>query len=487
MSCGGEWLSYGELEVRAGVLAARLRGLGVGVETPVGVCVGRSVNMVVAALGVLKAGGVYVPLDPGLPAGRMAFMLGEVGVSLVVVEDAVVPVGPWGVVDLAGVDWGGSVGGLVGGVVVPGNAAYVIFTSGSTGRPKGVVVSHGSVTRLVGAAGRGLGLGVGDVWSLFHSFAFDFSVWEMWGALSTGGRLVVVPGSVVRDAVGFLRLLGEEGVTVLSQTPSAFEQLERADRECGVGLALRVVVFGGEVLRGGAVRRWVERHGWDVPRLVNMYGITEATVHVSRGVVGVGDVGGVRTCVGRPLGDVRVFVVDGFGVLCPVGVVGEVLVGGPGVARGYVGRAALTADRFVPDHLSGLPGERLYRSGDLACWNARGVLEYAGRVDAQVKVRGHRVEPGEVEAVLEGHPGVLRAAVVARADGDGDGVVSGDGDGVGVGGVGLVAYVVAGGGVLVVDELRAFLGRMLPSYMVPRRFVVLEALPLTAQGKTDYR
>jgi len=335
------------------------------------------------------------------------------------------------------------------------------------------MVSHRNVVRLIDGVGELLPFGRDDVWTLFHSFAFDFSVWEMWGALTSGGRLVVVPYGVSRDAEAFHGLVCAEGVTILSQTPSAFRQFETVDDQVGGGLCLRAVVFGGEAVHQPSVRRWASRHGFGSPLLVNMYGITETTVHVTYLELSAGDLGGELTRIGRPLPDVSVHVLDEHGCPCPIGVPGEIYVGGGGLTRGYLGRSALTAERFVPDHLSGRAGGRLYRSGDVARWTAGGGLEYVGRADSQVKVRGYRIETGEVEAVLGEHPGLLEAAVVVRGGSGGQ--------------ADLVGYLVADGVAPAGDELRVWLRRRVPDYMVPRHFVFLDALPLTAQGKVDRR
>ncbi|MFI9271112.1 amino acid adenylation domain-containing protein [Kitasatospora sp. NPDC052896] len=471
-------LDYRGLNTRANALAHHLRDLGVGPETRVGVCVERSLETVVATLAVLKAGGVYVPLDTAFPAERMAHMLREVEAPLVLTHGPTtgsVPAGPWREVDLDALDLSadGSPGDDLDGLVGPDNACYVIFTSGSTGRPKGTTVTHRNVTRLIQSVRQRLEFGPRDVWSLFHSFAFDFSVWEMWGALTTGGRLVVVPYFTSRNAEAFYRLVADEGVTLLSQTPSAFRQFETVDEQTGARLALRAVVFGGEALHRPSVRRWAARHGYAAPLLVNMYGITETTVHVSYLELTEEHLDRALTQLGRPLPDLRVYVLDEHGEQCPIGVAGELHVAGPGVTRGYTARPELSADRFVPDHLGGAPGGLCYRSGDLARWNTDGSLEYLGRADAQVKVRGYRIELGEIETALGAHPGVLECVVTVRDD------LGERAD--------LVGYLVPGEVAPSTSELRDWLGERLPGYMVPRAFVLLDALPLTPQGKVDRR
>ncbi|HEX8273712.1 MAG TPA: amino acid adenylation domain-containing protein [Longimicrobiaceae bacterium] len=470
----GESLTYGELNARANRLAHHLQGLGVGPETRVGICLERGPEMVVAILAVLKAGGAYVPLDPGYPADRLAYLLEDSGVPVLVTaeqERRSLPV-PEGVAvvsldaqreEIAGRPSDDPVSGAR-----PESLAYVIYTSGSTGRPKGALVEHRNVARLFSATDAWFGFGPTDVWTLFHSYAFDFSVWEIWGALLYGGRLVVVPLETSRDPEAFHALVRREGVTVLSQTPSAFRQLIRADAERGGELALREVVFGGEALEPASLREWVERHGIDRPRLVNMYGITETTVHVTYRPLSRVDVfEGSGSPIGVRIPDLRLYVLDPARNPLPVGVPGELYVGGGGVARGYLNRPELTAERFVRNPF----GEgRLYRTGDRVRWLADGTLEYLGRLDEQVKIRGFRIEPGEIEAVLRRAPGVADCAVVIREDEPGE--------------KRLVAYVV---GEVGAEELRAHLRQSLPEYMVPAAFVALEGLPLTPNGKLDRR
>jgi len=354
--------------------------------------------------------------------------------------------------------------------LMPKHPAYVIYTSGTSGRPKAVVVPHGNVARLVAQTRGWFDFGPGDAWTLFHSYAFDFSVWEMWGALATGGRLVVVPHLVARTPAEFWDLLAAERITVLSQTPTAFYQLMGVWGD-GAELAVRYVVFGGEALDCGQVARWA-RGVPGAPVLVNMYGITETTVHVTGHVVDTA-AEGAASVVGTPIPDLRVFVLDERLRLIPPGGAGEMYVAGAGLARGYLNRAGLTTERFVACPF-GVPGERMYRTGDLARWNAAGQLEYRGRADDQVKIRGFRVELGEIEAVLTAQPGVAEARAVLREDRPGD--------------KRLVGYVVAAAGAMLDPAvLREAAARMLAGYMVPAAVVVLEALPLTASGKLDRR
>ena len=418
--CGATGLTYAQLDERADRLARALRRRGVRPEVRVGICLERSPETVVAILGVLKAGGAYVPIDPAYPADRIGYLLEDSGVALVVAQDGTRSAVPSSSIPVLTLDElladAGDDGGAGRGDVSPGNAAYVIYTSGSTGKPKGVVVTHANVLRLFDATEPWFGFGADDVWTLFHSYAFDFSVWEMWGALLYGGRLVVVPFGISRDPAAFRALLSTEGVTVLNQTPSAFRQLVHADEGADGALALRWVVFGGEALEPRSLAPWFARHGDARPRLVNMYGITETTVHVTFRPLSIADAEAGGSMIGEPIPDLGVYLLDGRLEPVPAGVPGEIFVGGAGCARGYLGRPALTAERFVPDPFSGVPGARMYRSGDRARCGAGGDTEYLGRADQQVKVRGFRIEPGEIEAALLAQPGVREAVVMARED-----------------------------------------------------------------------
>ncbi|WP_165777664.1 non-ribosomal peptide synthetase [Amycolatopsis antarctica] len=477
---GAESLTYAELDRRANRLAHVLRARGAGPETVVGVCAERSAGLVVMLLAVLKSGGAYLPIDPQYPLERKRFLLEDARAAMVLADPAsagLLPEGPWPVLgqdDLAAdltaapdtaPRWHGS----------PDDLAYVIHTSGSSGLPKGVAIPHRNVVRLLAATRDWFAFGEQDVWTMFHSYAFDFSVWELWGALCHGGRLVTVPQAVARSPHAFHELVAAEGVTVLNQTPSAFRGLVEADAEredLREGLVLRVVIFGGEALDAGSVRRWFARHGETGPRLVNMYGITETTVHVTYRPLSASDVDGEASPIGVPIPDLRVHVIDRWGSPVPVGIPGELHVGGAGVARGYLGRPGLTAERFVPDPFGGLPGARLYRTGDLGRFRADGQLEYLGRNDEQVKIRGFRIELGEVEAELGRHPEVHAAAVRAQANAGSAARLAG--------------YVVAGAGVTT-GVLREYLARRLPEYMVPAVFVFLDELPMTVNGKVDRR
>ena len=479
VSSGDESASYSRLNQRSNQLARHLRTLGVTRGTLVGVCLDRSIDLVAAIIGVLKAGGAYVPLDPDCPVERLRTMIDDARPQVVIAsagtleqvepcsarvvglerDEAAIAAHPSDNLPIE---------------TSPDDLAYVIFTSGSTGRPKGVTVTHGNVARLFSATDQWFHFGAGDVWTLFHSFAFDFSVWEIWGALLHGGRLVVVPHDVSRSPDAFHELLRRERVTVLNQTPSAFRQLIEADRAAGAGVpSLRFVIFGGEALDPAALRPWVERYGDEQPVLVNMYGITETTVHVTYRRISAADVSaGLRSAIGVQLADLELHLLDPESLEhVPVGVAGEICVGGDGVATGYLNRPDLSEARFIPNPFS--PGGRLYRSGDLARRRPDGDIEYLGRIDQQVKIRGFRIEPAEIESVLLDHPAVREAAVVVAPTAAGE--------------PRLAAYVVRYTESSDPADLLAHLRTRLPDYMVPSAFVFLGALPLNENGKLDRR
>ncbi|WP_433495470.1 amino acid adenylation domain-containing protein [Micromonospora sp. CA-248089] len=463
-------LTYGELERHANRVAHGLRARGVQDGDRVGVHGERCVALVAAVLGVLKAGGVYVPMDPGAPADRLRWIGADASLRLVVTtggaegENLGAPVVSVDELDRdgAGYEQGPPTSG-----VRPADAAYVIYTSGSTGRPKGVLVSHNNVTALLDATRDGYRLGPDDVWTFFHSLAFDFSVWEIWGCLLTGGHLVVVPYWVSRSPEDFRDLLGKRRVTVLSQTPSAFTLLAEADRERCDPLALRLVVFGGEALQTRTLLPWLDRHPESQCRLVNMYGITETTVHVTEHDADRGAALAGSRSVGRALPGWEVRVVDSRGRLAPPGVAGEIWVGGRGVALGYLNRAELDAQRFVAD--ADGPG-RLYRSGDRGRMHPDGSLDHLGRIDSQVKLRGFRIELDEIRAVAAECPGVRTAVVVLRRSDPGDAATAR-----------LDAYVVLDG--IATQQVRDHLAARLPEYMLPATLTELTELPLTRNGK----
>jgi amino acid adenylation domain-containing protein len=476
-----EQLTYQQLNTRANQLAHHLRSLGVGADVLVGLCVERSIDMIVGLLGILKAGGAYVPLDPDYPQERLSFMLEDAQVGVLLTQQQLVeslPKNQAPVVCLD-TDWENIAQNSQSNLentATPDNQAYVIYTSGSTGKPKGVLVNHSNVTRLFAATDAWYKFNQDDVWTMFHSYAFDFSVWEIWGALLYGGKLVVVPYLVTRSPESFYQLLCQEKVTVLNQTPSAFRQLIQAEQAIATAdeLNLRLVIFGGEALELKSLQPWFERHGDQQPQLVNMYGITETTVHVTYRPLSKADLHGTASAIGRPIPDLQVYVLDQHKQPVPIGVPGEMYVGGAGVGRGYLNRPELTPQRFISHPFSNNRQARLYKTGDKARYLPNGELEYLGRIDNQVKIRGFRIELGEIEALLASHPDVWENVVVVREDEQAD--------------KRLVAYIVPQVEKSpTAQELRQFLKAKLAEYMVPSALVLLESLPLTPNGKVDHR
>ncbi|HVU25274.1 MAG TPA: amino acid adenylation domain-containing protein [Opitutus sp.] len=477
---GDEKLTYAELEARTNRLAQRLRKTGVGPDVLVGLYFERGVDLVVAILAILKAGGAYLPFDPLYPPDRIAFMLedaqprvllteprheafcrGLKANEIVVVDEAALRDEP----AAAPAD-----------ATQPGHLAYCIYTSGSTGRPKGALIEHRQVVRLMINDRLPFAFGADDVWTLFHSCCFDFSVWEMYGALLYGGRLVIVPRAVAQDPAAFVELAARERVTVLNQTPTSFYNFARealrpqAKPALGrsQGLALRTVIFGGEALLPLHLREFKAAH--PATRLVNMYGITETTVHVTVTEVSDEDIATNRSNVGGPIPTTTTYLMDAQLRLVPAGVPGEICVGGEGVGRGYLRRDELTRQRFIANPYR--PTERLYRSGDLARQLPDGKLIYLGRIDDQVQIRGFRVELGEIKTRLLTHPAIADVEVIART-------LQGEA-------LELVGYYVPKSEVSVTD-LRRHIVAALPDYMVPSAFVPLPALPLTSNGKVDRR
>ena len=472
-------MTYGELNQRANQIAHYLQRLGVGQEVLVGLFVERSMEMLVGILAVLKAGGAYLPLDPAYPKERLAFMLEDSHAKFLICHKGLLTKLP---------AYGGEIIQLDTGETTfekenkenpedsanPDNLAYVIYTSGSTGTPKGVMVEHRNVVRLFSATETWFHFDASDVWTLFHSYAFDFSVWEIWGALLYGGRLVVVPKTVTRLPDELYKLLCRQKVTILNQTPSAFQLLMNVQERAQETHSLRVVIFGGEALQPVMLQPWYQHQPTKQTQLVNMYGITETTVHVTYHPLDPVD---LNSDGGSPIGcripDLRIYILDANRQPVPVGVPGELYIGGEGVARGYLNRPELNVERFLPDPFVEAPGARMYKSGDLGKWRDDGTIEYLGRNDFQVKIRGFRIELGEIEARMIDVDGVGHAVVLVREDRPGD--------------KRLVAYYT----IKNIDQelpsevLRGYLAGRLPEYMVPSAYVVVERMPLTPNGKID--
>ncbi|WP_051821470.1 amino acid adenylation domain-containing protein [Streptomyces sp. NRRL F-5065] len=472
--------TYRRLEQWTRAVGALLRSRGVRPGDRVALRMPPTAAAVAAVLGILRAGAAYVPLDIRNPRARNEFVVRDAEATAFVGD----PEGAAGEgMPVVGAE---EIAALLdepapdvppADVPRPGrdDEAYVIYTSGTTGRPKGVPIHHGAVLALLAGAGQRFSFRPDDRWLLFHSLAFDVSVWEIWGALSTGARLVVMPHWTARSPEECLRFVAGHGITVLSQTPTAFSELSAAACATGAALpALRYVVFGGEKLLPASLGPWTDRHGLARPTLVNMYGITETTVHSTYHEVTQDDVDGGRSVIGRPLPGFAFRVVADDGSDVPPGEQGELWLAGPQVSRGYLNRPELTAERFVdgpaPD---GGPALRYYRSGDLVSRDAAGDLVSHGRADLQVKLRGYRVELSDVEAAVRSHPLVANAVVWVRGYGPGDDRL-------------VCALVpVAGGPPPDARSLRRHVKGLLPSYMQPTGFEAVERLPRTTNGKVD--
>jgi amino acid adenylation domain-containing protein len=481
--CGEVRWTYGELNAKSNQLAERLRGLGVRTDSFVAIYLDRSPEMLVAILGILKAGGAYLPIDFGYPATRVLEMLEDAKPVAILTGATLAPElsEKFSALSVSVVEMD-SLGALGESswlkdpprACASEDLAYLMYTSGSTGKPKGVMVTHRNVLRLLEQTEAWFHCGVDDVWTMFHSIAFDFSVWEIWGPLLTGGRLVIVPFAVSRSPREFYELLSRERVTVLNQTPSAFFMLIQVEQESTpLPLSLRLVIFGGEALQYRKLAPWFERHGDTSPQLVNMYGITETTVHVTYRPIVAAEAESVQeSLIGVPIPDMQLYLLDDAKKPVQEGEVGELYVGGGGVTRGYLNRPQLNAERFIADHFAGTAGARLYRTGDLARVRPDGEIVYLGRNDSQVKINGFRIELGEVEAALAEVPGVQQSCVVAHTDKAGT--------------QRLAAYFVASPGVeLSARTLGEFFITRMPAHMRPSSYTPLERLPLTVNGKLD--
>lgn len=471
---GNETLSYLQLENLANQLAhsvlLKYKGR-VPSDSLIGICLDKEPSMVIAILAVLKIGAAYVPLDPNYPSKRLKFIIEDSVLSFLITRQCFIKEHQFDnlldkaqLIDLedSSLDDQSSI------VQVNHNAsdlAYVIYTSGSTGEPKGALMTHANVTRLMAAASTLFDFQASDVWCLFHSFAFDFSVWEIWGALLYGASLVIVPYEVTRNTKAFRQLLQEEKVTVLNQTPSAFSRLIQEENTADNILALRYVIFGGEALNARSLLPWIEKYGTQSPALINMYGITETTVHVTwHRVVEKEIQEGYSANIGKPLPDLKAYVLDSLGELVPVGVPGELYISGPGLARGYLNRDELTQEVFR----TGDDNIRRYKTGDLVRWLPEGCLEYLGRKDKQIKINGFRIETGEVEAVLLQRPEIKEALVTVSDDKR------------------LIAYYTTASQALDEEQLDNFLRQQLPEYMVPSYYFKLEHFQMTVNGKVDF-
>jgi amino acid adenylation domain-containing protein len=465
-------LTYGELNEKSNQLAHYLREQGVREETLVPICVDRGLEMLISILGILKAGGTYVPIDPAYPQERISYMLTDTAAQLVVTtleSQTALPADYNGLLVVVDRDWPLISQQPTTPLITKlssTNLAYVIYTSGSTGQPKGVLIQHYNVARLFFSEAPLYDFNERDTWTLFHSFSFDFSVWEMYGALFYGGRLVIIPKMIAQDANVFADLLMEQQITVLNQTPSAFYTLQECMAGKEVQLPLRYVIFGGEALNPAKIKPWKDQ--FPACRLVNMYGITETTVHVTYQEIGIEHLDNSSSVIGKAIPTLTIFILDNTQHLLPIGVEGEICVGGAGLARGYLNQPALTAEKFITNPFK--EGELLYKTGDLGRWLPDGNIEYVGRKDDQVKIRGHRIELGEIEHALLNYEEISQAVVIAKENESGEKE--------------LVAYLTSNVEQNTSD-LKVYLEKTLPTYMLPGYFVQLEVMPLTANGKID--
>jgi amino acid adenylation domain-containing protein len=459
-------LTYEQLEARANQLALRLKALGVQHEALVGVCIDRSLDMIVALLGVLKAGAAYVPLDPAFPKDRIDFMIKDAGLETIVthsrLKSLVSDEARTVCLDTQRDEIAAESGAHVESPAGAGSLAYVIYTSGSTGRPKGVQLEHRSVVNFLTSMHREPGIRAGERVLSVTTLSFDIAGLEIFGPLTIGGTVVIADRATALDGQRLMELIESCDATLMQATPATWRLL----LESGwAGKSDLKILCGGEALP----RDLADRLLHSCEELWNMYGPTETTIWSTVARVTAEE---RSPHIGQPIANTKVYVLDRSGQPLPIGVPGELYIGGDGVARGYLGRPELTAERFLEDQFAARAGARMYRTGDLARWRADGVLECLGRVDQQVKIRGYRIEPGEIETLLALHPEVAQAAVVARPDPSGE--------------QRLVGYMVAtAGSTLEAAVLRRFLATELPEYMIPSAFVVLPELPLTPNGKID--
>ncbi|NQX43669.1 amino acid adenylation domain-containing protein, partial [Pedobacter steynii] len=456
---GTKSMTYRELNERSNRLGHYLRDkYEIRADDLIGLQLERTEWMIIAILGVLKSGGAYVPIDPAYPEERIAYMLADSRSKALIGEEELE--------HFRKLEETCSSENLIQ-VNRPEDLAYVIYTSGSTGQPKGTLIEHRNVVRLFKTNPSLFDFSADDVWTMFHSYCFDFSVWEMYGALLFGGKLVLIPNMTARDPGKYIEVLLKEGVTVLNQTPSSFYQvMKEALAGEHLNFRLRYLIFGGEALSPGKLKPWHERY--PEIRLINMYGITETTVHVTYKEIGDSEIEQNQSNIGRAIPTLNCYVLDQHRNLLPRGLSGELYVGGAGVGRGYLNRPELTLQHFMDSPFQA--GERLYRTGDKARLLDNGELEYEGRKDNQVKIRGYRIELGEIERVLEQHELISSAVVLAKTAADGEKE--------------LFAYLV-GASSLNALTVRSYLSARIPSYMVPGHFIQLEYLPLTSNGKVD--
>lgn len=468
VTCEEVSLTYHELNYMSNQLAGKLRGMGIGPDSIVAMVLERSIDMIIAILGILKSGGTYLPIDPGYPADRVRYMLDDSKASVLLTKKS----------KKNDITFSGSIiylddkniysgeGSNLKHVNKPEDMAYIIYTSGTTGNPKGVIIEHRNVVRLMFNSRMQFDFTENDVWTMFHSYCFDFSVWEMYGALLYGGKLIIVPGIIAKDSVEYLKLLRKEGVTVLNQTPTAFYSLSNEEENLEENnLKIRYVIFGGEALKPSMLKFWHKKYPGT--KLVNMYGITETTVHVTYKEITLKEIDENISNIGKPIPTLTAYILDKKMKLLPIGATGELCVGGDGLGRGYLNRTELTSEKFV---INPYTGERIYRSGDLARFLPNGEMEYLGRLDHQVKIRGHRIELGEIERQLLKIESVMETVVITREDKNRIFY--------------LCAYYISSSE-LTVTEIRKTLKEVLPEYMIPAYFIRLDSIPMTSNGKVN--
>lgn len=474
-----DFLTYSQLDEASTRFANILMAKGIKNEAKIGVYLDRSLNMIMVILGILKSGAAYVPIDSSYPQDRIDYILDNSEAEIVITTKQLSKKVSKNKTDILIMENIEHILENTSAVlkskvkIIPENLAYVIYTSGSTGRPKGVLVEHKNVIRLIQSTSKIYNFKHNDVWTMFHSYAFDYSIWEIWGALLNGAKLIVVPYMITRSPENFYELLVDEKVTILSQTPSAFRQLRKVDEKKRGKLSLRYITSGGEALDIGNLKQWFAMHGELKPTIINMYGITETTVHSTARVIREEDTQADNgSIIGQPLSDLVIYVLDDQLKPVPRGVVGEMYIGGQGVTRGYLNREDMTKERFIenPFHKSKF---KVYKSGDLARINTSGELEYIGRADQQVKIRGFRVELEEIEAVISDSLQINEVVLSTVKD---NGVNS------------LVAYLIPKSKDLFnLEKLKNEIKEKLPDYMVPSFFILVDNMPLTPNGKINKR
>ena len=467
-------LTYRQLNEKSNALASTLIEKGVMPEQLIAIVMPPSIESVISILAVLKSGAAYLPLEPDTPVDRLRYIIEDAKVKIVLIDPA--HLNHWNneLLEVVAVDHQSlpSVAECNFSITSnPRNLAYVIYTSGSTGKPKGVQVEHAQVVRLFAATDELFDFTNTNVWTLFHSCSFDFSVWEIFGALFSGGSLVIIPYYVRRSFSELYRLLKESKVSVLSQTPSVFRQVMAIDSESNYKLTdLRYIIFGGEALDITMLAPWFEKYTDNEPHLINMYGITETTVHVTFKEIRREHLQGINNLIGKPLPDLNIFILNEAGNLLPAGFAGEMFVGGDGITRGYLNNPALTAEKFINHPF--LPNEKLYKTGDYGRWLQNGELQYCGRVDDQVKIRGYRIELNEISHCIRQFPEVAEVIVrVIYKPACGNSII---------------AWIIPNKGALTAETLKIFLREKIPAYMIPEDFVFIDECPITENGKIDY-